>query len=91
MTSKLIEGKPIRKSFYGKNKREAEKKYLEFMKDAESKNRNTLHYTFAVFSKIWLETIKEQINDNTCKQTYLTNIEVLQAAFGKKYWNRSRR
>lgn len=94
MASKLIEvkktigqtidGKPIRKSFYGKTKREAERKYLEFMKDAESKNRSTQHYTFTEFSKIWLETKREEVNDNTYKQTYLTNMKVLQAAFGKK-------
>lgn len=79
-----IEGKPIRKSFYGKTKREAERKYLEFMKDAESKNRSTQHYTFTEFSKIWLETKREEVNDNTYKQTYLTNMKVLGSVFGKK-------
>lgn len=79
-----VEGKPIRKSFRGKTKRDAERKYLEYLKTEESQNKRMQHYTFSEFSKVWLETKKEEVNDNTYKQTYLTNIKVLEATFGKK-------
>lgn len=79
-----VEGKPIRKSFYAKTKREGERKYLEFLKEAEKENKTALHYTFSEFSKVWLETKRDEVNDNTYKQTYLTNMKVLEAAFGDK-------
>lgn len=79
-----LKGKPIRKSFYGNTKREAEKKYLEYVKKAEKEGRSKIHYTFSEFSKIWLETKREEVSDNTYKQTYVTNMKVLETAFGKK-------
>lgn len=75
-------GGPIRKSFYGKTLKEADEKYLEYMKKngaIQIDDRMTLER----WADVWLETYKEgTVSDTTYKATYVWAVNKLKTRFG---------
>lgn len=64
-------GRQIRKSFYGKTKKEAEEKYIQFMM-AGSDPTPAKKYSFVDWMDRWLADYKEpNISDQTYQRTYL--------------------
>lgn len=77
-------GGPIRKSFYGKTLKDADEKYLEYMK----KNGAILiddRMTLERWADVWLETYKEgTVSDTTYKATYVWAVNKLKDRFGNR-------
>lgn len=74
-------GTPIRKSFYGKTLKEADERYLEYMREngsIEIDERMTLER----WADIWLETYKYgTVSDSTYKATYVWAVNKLKEGF----------
>jgi len=66
------ENKAIKKSFYGKSREDALKKYQEFLSDAERKEEAKKRTDFAEWVHEWLYTCKEpEVKPTTFLSTYL--------------------
>lgn len=64
-------GQPIRKSFYGRTKKEAEEKYSQFIITGANPEPNR-RYTFVKWMNKWLEDYKEpNVSSQTYQYTYV--------------------
>ena len=65
------DGTPIKKSFYGKTKDEALRKYQDFLEEKERKQEAKKHTDFASWVNEWLYTYKEpNVKPSTFGSTY---------------------
>lgn len=65
-------GKPIRKSFYGSNKEEAQIQYEEFRRGEEKRAAEKKYILFSSWVEMWLETYKK---GNVKETTFLTTYQ----------------
>lgn len=77
---KGIDGKRLQKSFYGTSKLEARRKANDYIKEQEIVARTgeiniKREYTFAEWSKKWLETKKGSVKNSTYENTYKVKLE----------------
>lgn len=66
------EGKAISKSFYGKNKVDAEEKYREYVEQIKRQEQRKKDMLFTEWAEEWLETYKrDEVKSTSYESTYL--------------------
>lgn len=82
-TVTLPDGQKKKKQFYGKNKREAEKKFKEYMLNVEKDSEKRTYIKFKDVAERWLEIKGQSVSDVTYNG-YKYKVNHLIEAFGNK-------